>query len=265
MEGDRVMNRQLVTSLVRMDSRKIYRIIAIVLLAWFGIGLIIQVIILSNSTLYNPDLYILDEQTNYVYYTAYPFAKFITACGIPLICCMAWILVGIVPAWQLMKYYTGNPSIYAWLRLPVNKKSLYLVKVMPSILFSIGIWLSQIILLGINYLTYLGLTQKYQKASEQWSQFINHEYIRIVIPLKQPVLFIPLIFLSVLLPAIFFLIMLLIHSKEKRFITVCVLVLGFVAGYSYVCYGIWSVLLVPVATIAVVYRSIYILRKVTIC
>lgn len=262
------MKKQLSTvrkSLMPMDSCKIYQFVTIAVVAWFGIWLILQVIILSNSSLYNPDLFITNEKTNNVYYTAYPFAKFINSCGIPLICGIAWILAGSIPAWQLEKYYTGNPIIYTWLRLPVKRWILYIAKLIPGTLYSIGIWLSQIILLWINYLTYCGLTRTYQKASGQWSQFVNHKYIRSVIPIEQPIYFIPLIFLSVLVPATIFLIMLLIHSKEKRLFTLCVLVLSFIAGYSYLCFSIWSVLLIPVATIATMYRSVYILNKVTIC
>lgn len=250
-------------SLMAMESRKIYYLITIVVLAWFGISLIWQRVILANSILFNPDLYVMIEKN--VYYTAYPFAKFIDSCGIPLICCIAWIIVGSIPAWQLERYYTGSPSVYTWLRLPVKRWLLYIAKLLPGTLYMIGIWLCQIILLWINYLTYSGLTKPYHKASNQWSQFINHEYIRIIIPVKQPIYFIPLIFLSVLLPAIIFLIILLIHSKEKRLLTLCVLVLGFVVLYSYISINIWSVLLIPIATIAVVYRSVYILNKVTIC
>jgi hypothetical protein len=262
------MKKQLLTvrkCIKPMDSRKIYHFVTITVLAWFGIWLILQAIILSNSSLYNPDIFIVNEKTNNVYYTAYPFAKFINSCGIPLICGIAWILVGSIPAWQLEKYYNSNPAIYTWLRLPVKRWILYIVKLIPGTVYSIGIWIIQIMLLWVNYLTYCGLTRTYHKASGQWSQFVNHKYIRSVIPVEQPIFFIPLIFLSVLLPALIFLIMLLIHSKEKRVLTLCGLVFGFVAGYSYLCFNIWSVLLIPVATITVMYRSVYILNKVTIC
>lgn len=262
------MKKQLLTvgkSLMPMDSRKIYHVVTITVLAWFGIWLILQAVILSNSSLFNPDLFNTNEITNNVCYTAYPFAKFINSCGIPMICGIAWILVGSIPAWQLENYYMGNSAIYTWLRLPVKRWILYIVKIIPGTLYSIVIWLSQIILLWINYLTYCGLTRNYLKASGQWSQFVNHKYIRVVIPIEQPICFIPLIFLSVLIPAMIFLIILWIHSKERRLLTLCVLVLGFIAGCSYLYFSIWSVILIPVATIAVMYRSVYILNKVTIC
>lgn len=261
------MKKQLSTvkSLMLMDSRKVYHIISIALLVWFGIELVLQLVILSNSSLYNPDVYIVEEKTNYIYYMAYPFAKFINSCGIPFICSISWILVGSIPAWQLERYYTGNPVIYTWIRLPIKRWLLYIIKLIPAILFSIGIWLFQIILFWINYCIYLSLTENYIKTSNQWSQFISHRYIRTMIPLKEPIFFIPLIFLSVLVPAIFFLILLLSHSKGKKFLTSSVLLLGFIGLYSYLCLSTWSVLIVPVATIVVVCQSVYILNKVTIC
>lgn len=179
------------------------------------------------------------------------------------ILCM--FLLVLLPAPLFYQYYMGGKSIYTLLRLPRRKARLllYLEQVLPSMIGMLLLWFLQFLLILLFYLAYVVLVPIDNQPHDIWGTLWSGIIIGNLYPIMNPVRFLVVISLGLLLPSLTMLLVLAERSRKQSIAAIVASVIALYGIYELIgSNGYYEFIVLPIITVFIIGMGLfYMYRK----